>query len=73
MPATIARLTGPSPGTPPGPSVGVGMQAVGVLEPAMVRVVISAAAAMSLALLLPAATSIAQLALTGQAGMAPIA
>ena len=46
---------------------------MGVLEPAMVRAVISAAAAMSLALLLPAATSIAQLALTGQAGMAPIA
>ena len=46
---------------------------MGVLEPAMVRAVISAAAAMSLVLLLPAATSIAQLALTGQAGMAPIA
>jgi len=49
------------------------MQAVGLLEPAIVRAVISAAAAISLALLLPAATSIAQLALTGQAGMAPIA
>jgi hypothetical protein len=57
--------------TSPGPSVGVGMQPFAGLP--MTFPVMSAAAATSFDLLAPAATSALHVALTGQAGSAPIA